>query len=99
MESPRQLPLDAWAVLALLRERETHGWTLAQALAPSGEIGGVRSIKRAVGYRNVQLLIAAGLIERAGVEPGARGSPRTLLRLTHAGRHAVARWLGQPGDH
>jgi DNA-binding PadR family transcriptional regulator len=99
MESPRELPLDAWAVLALLREQETHGWTLARALAPNGEIGRVWSIKRAVVYRNVQTLIDAGLIERAGIEPGARGSPRTLLRLTPAGRGAVELWLGQPVEH
>jgi PadR family transcriptional regulator AphA len=99
MESPLQLPLDAWAVLALLRERETHGWTLARALAPNGEIGSVWSSKRAVVYRNVQLLIDAGLIERAGIEPGARGSPRTLLRLTDAGRDTVERWIGEPVDH
>jgi PadR family transcriptional regulator AphA len=100
MEPPRQQPaLGAWAVLALLRERDTHGWALVRALAAEGEIGRVWSIRRALVYRTVELLIEAGLAERAGVEPGTRGSPRTRLRLTPAGRRSVDHWLGEPVGH
>jgi PadR family transcriptional regulator AphA len=95
----QQLSLDGWAVLALLCEGETHGWALVRALAPEAEIGRVWSVRRAVVYRTAELLIDAGLAERAGVEPGSRGSPRTLLRASAAGRRAVAAWLAEPVAH
>jgi DNA-binding PadR family transcriptional regulator len=100
MASPAEQPsLDALAILGLLCERDTHGWTLVRALAPLAEIGRVWSIRRAVVYRTIGLLIVAGLVERAGVEQGARGSPRTLLHLTPIGRRAVERWLTEPVAH
>ena len=68
-------------------------------MAPQGEIGRVWSIRRALVYRTVELVVEDGLVERAGVEPGMRGSPRTLLRLTAAGREAVDRWLPEPVEH
>jgi DNA-binding PadR family transcriptional regulator len=95
----QQLSLDGWAVLALLCEGETHGWALVRALAPEGEIGRVWSVRRALVYRSAELLIDAGLAERAGVEPGSRGSPRTLLRANAAGRRALAAWLVEPVAH
>jgi DNA-binding PadR family transcriptional regulator len=98
METP-PLSLGAWAILALLCEGDTHGWTLVRALAPDGEIGRVWSIRRALVYRTIDQLIDAGLAARAGHEPGSRGSPRTLLRATPAGRRALARWLAEPVAH
>jgi DNA-binding PadR family transcriptional regulator len=98
MTSP-PLSLDGWAVLALLCEGDTHRWALVRALAPEGEIGRVWSVRRALVYRTAELLIDAGLAERAGVEPGSRGSPRTLLRASAAGRRAVAAWLAEPVAH
>jgi len=94
-----QITVGAWAVLALLRERDTHGWTLVRALEPGGEIGRVWSIKRALVYRTIDQVIDAGLVERAGAEPGERGSTRTLLHATRAGRNAVDRWLSEPVAH
>ncbi len=99
MAAPQQPSLGAWAVLGLLCERDTHGWMLVGAMAPQGEIGRVWSIRRALVYRTVGLVIDAGLVERAGVEQGARGSPRTLLRVTTTGRRAVERWLAEPVVH
>lgn len=99
MALPQQPSLGAWAVLALLSEGDTHGWMLVRALEPEGEIGRVWSIPRALVYRTIDLVIDAGLAQRAGVEPGARGSPRTLLHLTPAGRRAVERWLAGPVTH
>jgi DNA-binding PadR family transcriptional regulator len=99
MPPPQQPSLGAWAVLALLREGETHGWALVRAMAPEGEIGRVWSIRRALVYRTIEVVIEAGLVEHAGVEQGTRGSPRTLLRLTPAGRQAVDRWLTEPVVH
>jgi DNA-binding PadR family transcriptional regulator len=99
MASPPQLSLGAWAVLALLCERDTHGWALVRALAPSGEIGAVWSIKRALVYRTVDVVIDAEMVERAGVEQTARGSTRTLLHATPAGRRSVGWWLAEPVAH
>ena len=93
------LSLDAWAVLALLCEEDRHGWALVRALAPDGEVGRVWSVRRAVVYRTVELLLEMGLTQRAGVEPGSRGSPRTLLRPSAEARRAVARWLTEPVPH
>jgi hypothetical protein len=60
----RQEPtsLGAWATHALLCEGEAHGWALVRALAPDGEIGRVWSIRRALVYRMVELLIESGMI-------------------------------------
>jgi len=99
MAFPNERSLDAWAVLALLREGETHGWTLVRALAPDGEIGRVWSVRRALVYRTVELLLEASLVKRARVEDGARGAPRTVLSLTASGRRAIEKWLGEPVAH
>jgi DNA-binding PadR family transcriptional regulator len=97
----RQEPssLGAWATLALLCEAEAHGWALVRALAPDGEIGRVWSIRRALVYRMIESLIESGMIEQAGSEPGTRGSPRNVLRVTRAGRRAIGRWLAEPVPH
>jgi DNA-binding PadR family transcriptional regulator len=99
MEAPRQPSLGAWAVLGLLCEGDAHGWALVRALAPDGEIGRVWSIRRALVYRTVDLVAEAGMVERAGVERGTRGSTRTLLRATPHGRRSVASWLAEPVVH
>ena len=91
--------LDGLVILGLLRERDTHGWTLVRAMAPQGEIGRVWSTRRAIVYRTIRLLIDAGLVEPAGIERGARGAPRTMLHLTPAGRRSFERWLEEPVDH
>jgi DNA-binding PadR family transcriptional regulator len=99
MAGSPELSLDGWVILGLLCEGDTHGWTLVRATAPQGEIGRVWSISRALVYRAVGLAIDAGLVERAGVETGSRGSPRTLLRATTTGRQEFGRWLGEPVVH
>ncbi|MGA3360878.1 MAG: PadR family transcriptional regulator [Solirubrobacteraceae bacterium] len=99
MAGAQQVSLDGWVILGLLCEGDTHGWTLVRATAPQGEIGRVWSIRRALVYRAVGLAIDAGLVERAGVETGARGSPRTLLHVTTTGRRAFGRWLREPVVH
>ena len=86
-------------MLALLCEEDRHGWALVRALAPDGEVGRVWSVRRAVVYRTIELLIEAGLAERAGVAPGSRGSPRTVLRATPDARRAVAAWIAEPAPH
>src|ERR1700678_4322530 len=68
-------------------------------MAADGEVGRVWSIRPAVVYRTVGLLVEAGLARRGAARPGLRGEPRTPLRVTAAGRRAVDRWLQEPVGH
>ncbi len=86
-------------MLALLCEQKVHGWPLVRALAADGEIGRIWTVRRAVVYRSLDLLEAAGLAEAAGEEPGARGPRRTVMQPTRKGRAAVRRWLAEPVEH
>lgn len=88
-----------WAVLALLCEQKAHGWPLVHMLAADGEIGRIWTVRRAVVYRSLDVLLERGLIEAVGVEPSARGPRRTVMRPTRHGRAAVGRWLVEPVGH
>lgn len=88
-----------WAVLALVAERPTHGWAVARALSPGGKIGAVWTFPRALVYRALDTLLAAGLIEEKGVEAGTGGPRRTIVGVTRAGRDRVRRWLAEPVGH
>lgn len=83
-------------MLALLAERQAHGWALAAALAPDGEIGCVWSLGRPLVYRSLEILERRGLIEPGGREASVRGPRRTVFRVTRAGRRALDRWLAEP---
>jgi len=88
-----------WAVLALLCERPAHGWSLANQLAPSGELGSIWSLRRQVVYRSLEILRQCELIELAGREPGIRGPSRTLFKANATGEAKVRRWLQEPVEH
>ncbi len=88
-----------WAVLALVAERPTHGWVVARALSADGEIGAAWTFPRALVYRALDTLLAAGLIEEKGVEEGTRGPQRTIVGCTRAGRARVRRWFAEPVEH
>lgn len=85
-----------WAVLALVAERPAHGWAVARALSPEGEVGRVWTIPRPLVYRALDTLLAAGLLGRHGVEAGERGPRRTILEATPAGRARLDAWLDEP---
>src|SRR5918992_1594175 len=84
--------LPEWAALGLLCEGASHGWAIAQALSPDGEIGQVYSCKRPVVYRALAQLREAGLAEARGTEVGGAGPARTTLGATRRGRSAFRRW-------
>jgi DNA-binding PadR family transcriptional regulator len=88
-----------WASLALLAEQPTHGFAIARALAPGGEVGRVWSCSRPLVYRGLSVLAQLGLIEERGIEQSDRGPRRTVLRPTRAGRREVERWLAEPVAH
>jgi PadR family transcriptional regulator AphA len=89
----------AWAALALLAERPVHGFAIARALAPGGEVGRVWSCSRPLAYRALGVLSEAGLIEERGSEPSNAGPRRRVLGPTRAGRRHVERWLREPSAH
>lgn len=88
-----------WASLALLAEQPAHGFAIARALAPEGEIGRVWSCSRPLVYRALGVLNDAGLVEARGSEPSNAGPRRTVLGATRSGRREVDRWLREPAVH
>src|SRR5262245_52001136 len=88
-----------WAVLAAVCEGPTHGFAVAKALAPEGEIGRVWSLSRPLVYRALDQLVDAGLAERGDLEPSNRGPHRTSVRATARGRRLVRQWLTEPVAH
>jgi PadR family transcriptional regulator AphA len=94
-----ELTAGEWAVLALLSEGPAHGFALARAMAPDGEVGQVWAVRRPLVYRALETLAERRLIKPAGTVPSQSGPQRTILRMTPAGRRAVTDWLGQPVDH
>src|SRR4249920_921444 len=97
---PRTEPsLQEWAALGLLCEAPTHGWAIAQALQPTGEIGRVYSSTRPLVYRALGQLREAGLAEVRGTSASDVGPARTTLGATRRGRSAFQRWRSAPVEH
>ena len=85
-----------WASLALLAEQPAHGFAVARALAPEGEVGRVWSCSRPLVYRALAVLAERGLVEERGSEVSDAGPRRTTLAPTRAGRRELDRWLAEP---
>jgi len=92
------LSLPEWTVLAVVSERPTHGFAIAQLTAPGGELGRIWHIPRPVIYRSIGRLLDLGLLTPRAVESG-RGPQRTLYSVTPPGAAAVAHWLDTPVRH
>jgi DNA-binding PadR family transcriptional regulator len=88
-----------WAVLCVVAEGRTHGFAVARALAPAGEVGAIWTVRRPLVYRAIDTLAAEGLIETVGEEPSPTGPPRRVVGATRSGRAAVKRWLSEPAEH
>jgi PadR family transcriptional regulator AphA len=99
MADERELAPGEWSVLGLLAEQPAHGWALASALAPDGEIGCVWSLGRPLVYRSLEILEKRGLAEPGGLEASVRGPKRTVYRITETGRVELERWLAEPVVH
>lgn len=95
----RELSLTEWAALGVLCEGKAHGWAIAGALLPEGEIGRVWSSSRPLTYRALSLLRAAGLAATAGEERGSGGPNRTVLTATPSGRRRFRAWRGRAVAH
>jgi DNA-binding PadR family transcriptional regulator len=100
MPPPREeLTAGEWAVLALLAEGPAHGFALARALMPEGEVGRIWTVRRPLVYRATEQLTERGLARSDKTVPSPKGPRRTVLKITPAGRRAVARWLTEPVEH
>jgi PadR family transcriptional regulator AphA len=93
------LSLSDWVVLAVVAEGPTHGWPIVRELSPDGSLGRVWTVARAVVYRCLTTLAAAGYVEEIDAPAASRGPDRSVLRVTRGGRAAVRRWLETPVDH
>lgn len=86
-------------MLALLSGGPAHGFVLARAMAPAGEVGQVWSMRRPLVYRALETLEQRDLIRPVGTVPSQTGPQRTILEVTPAGKRAVTDWLGRPVEH
>jgi len=94
-----ELSTGEWAVLVMLSEGRAHGFALARAMAPGGEVGQVWAMRRPLVYRALEMLEQRDLIRPAGTVPSQTGPQRTILEVTPTGRRTVSEWLRQPVDH
>lgn len=88
-----------WAVLALLAEGPNHGFAIARAMAEDGEIGKVWALRRPRVYYAIEALTRQGLVRADRTVASRSGPDRIVLRITPAGRRAIADWLGSPVTH
>lgn len=80
-------------------EQPTHGFAIASLTGPSGDLGRVWRLRRAVVYRGLQRLRDLGLVAEVGIESTSHGPARTLVRATPDGEEAVRGWLTRPVEH
>lgn len=88
-----------WAVLGVVAEAPTHGFAVAQLLAPAGSLGRVWTLPRPVVYQVLKKLIRLGLVAERSSEQSDRGPVRTIVAISPTGRRAVREWLKEPVDH
>jgi DNA-binding PadR family transcriptional regulator len=94
-----ELTAGEWAVLALLAEQPSHGFELARAMAPEGEVGKVWALRRPLVYRALVTLERLGLVRPIGTQPSRSGPQRTIFEPTPAGITELAGWLARPVGH
>src|SRR6185312_17466352 len=94
-----ELTAGEWAVLALLAEEPSHGFALARAMAPDGEVGRIWSVPRPLVYRAIETLKARELVRPAGTVASPAGPQRTVLQAMPNGKRTVTRWLRTPVEH
>jgi PadR family transcriptional regulator AphA len=97
--SEHHLLLGEWACLGILYPAPTHGFAIAARLKPTGDVGRVWSLSRALTYRSLEQLTERGFVHRVGEEPGIAGGNRTILAATRTGRAQLRRWLATPVAH
>ncbi len=94
-----ELTAGEWAVLALLSEEPTHGFALARAMAPDGDVGQVWALRRPLVYRALETLDRMAFVRPVSKLPSRSGPLRTILKATPTGKRALTKWLCQPVAH
>ena len=97
--SREELLLGEWACLGVLYGQRAHGFAVAAELRPDAPLGRIWSLSRPLTYRSLDQLVARGLVEPVGSEPGDAGPDRTVLAATRAGRARLRTWLATPVTH
>ena len=95
----QQLLLGEWACLGILYPAPSHGFAIAARLKPTGDVGRVWSLSRALTYRALDQLASRDYIHAVGEEPGIAGGNRTILAATRSGRAQLRKWLNTPVAH
>lgn len=95
----QHLLLGEWACLGILYPAPTHGFAIAARLKPTGDIGRVWSLSRALTYRSLEQLTTRGYVHAVGQEKGIAGGNRTILAATRSGRAQLRKWLNTPVAH
>jgi DNA-binding PadR family transcriptional regulator len=98
-EKTNSLSPGEWAVLGLLVEEPRHGFALAKAMAPYGDLGRVWALPTPLVYRALSTLQTKGLASAAGAERSDVGPQRLLVTPTAEGRDRLAGWLTAPVEH
>ncbi len=94
-----RLTTGEWAILSLVGEGPTHGFAVARAMAPGGDVGRVWAMRRPLVYRTLEQLEARELTRVAGTEASDSGPLRTLIESTGEGARMVGEWLREPVEH
>jgi PadR family transcriptional regulator AphA len=95
----KRLTTNDLTVLALIGERQTHGWAVAGKLARGGEVGQIWAVSRPIVYHALEKLERAGLVQAIGLERGGRGPHRVIYAVTDEGRRELDAWLERPVEH
>jgi PadR family transcriptional regulator AphA len=94
-----RLTTNDLTVLALIAERQSHGWAIAGKLARGAEVGQIWAVSRPIVYHALEKLERAGLIDAVGLERGGRGPHRVIYAITDEGRSLLEGWLDGPVQH
>jgi PadR family transcriptional regulator AphA len=97
-KAPR-LSQAEWLVLCLVCEEPTYGLALVQLLAPTGSLGQIWRVPKAMVYRALPRLEAGDLIRVIREERSPAGPVRSLYQVTKPGRAAAQAWLARPACH
>jgi len=84
-----------YAILGLVYQRPVHGYQIAQEMAPDSGLGLICPLRRSNVYFLLGNLERRGLIEVEQRRDDAY-PPKTVLKVTAAGRRAFEAWIWQP---
>ena len=78
----------------MLRSGRSHGYELAQAIAPFG----LGEVDPSLVYRMLRQMEDSGLVVSAWDAETSSGAPRRIYRLTEQGQRRLSTWVDDLGD-